>query len=518
MIRSGKQKLLLILCAAFIVRLFQLFTVFAISGDGPVYIEMARNFYVGNLKAGLARDYPPLYPLLITGVYSITRDWVVAGWLVSFVCGILTILPIYYLARDVFGEKVAEVTAVLSAFYPALSQYSVVVLSQSVYVFLFMMTVWLGWKAITNNSKRMYFLTGLLSGLNYLARPEGLGIVIVMALYTFSTGFSSFKNTYKKKIILITIMCMGVFIFVAPYVLYVKGETGEWRLSKKKSIITAITGSEDVTTPDNTGSYYLRIPCYSKLEGGYIKMLIEMSILFVRIYIPVLFLLMLFGLMSRKIIPWSLGYEIFIGIIILFHILVFSLFYLSERQLMPLAAASLFWAAIGFNELHNLIITKVVWARERVKKNQGKIFWILLTAVILTLLPYTFRPQDRDKIGQRKVGEWMKENCGENSYILTDMSRAAFYAGGYFVPLQNRLNIDKYEDLIKFAKTPNEGSYNYNSGRSHSIDYIVIDKSRIANCCPDFLDSVDSAILEEIHVQPKLEHSTYGEIVVYKVK
>jgi len=101
----------------------------------------------------------------------------------------------------------------------------------------------------------------------------------------------------------------------------------------------------------------------------------------------------------------------------------------------------------------------------------------------------------------------MKENCKESPRILTDSLRLAYYAEGEAVRVQNRPNISKYDDLMKFVKSSPKG-----------IDYVVIDKATIGRYCPDFLDAVSSSDLVAIHVQPKLEHSAYGELIVYEVK
>lgn len=519
---STNRKLLLIFCAVFVVRLVQLFTVFSISGDGPVYIDAARDFYEGDFKAGLAHDNPPLYSLLIASAYSVTRNWVVAGRFISFVFGLLTVFPVYFFAKDVFGKRVGSITAILFAFHPFVCKYPARVLTEATYIFFFACSVWLCWRAISKKRYSLYLWAGSVSGLSYLVRPEGLGVVIVTGLYLLLQAFSDFRHTYKKRLISVCVLGLGVMVCVAPYLLYVRGATGNWQLSKKKSIVTAITTKVDNVTITSKAikmaktSPQARILSYSRIEKGYLKTLLSMVLVFVKVYFPTLFLLLLFGLVRRKIVPRRKGPELFISSILIFHILVFSLFYVSDRHLVPLVSVCLFWAAIGFYELYHLVLMKM--PSVKVPNLSEKTFIILLIAVIFTLLPYVLRPQDRDKRGQKRVGKWIRENCTKSPYIFTEMARIVFYANGYFVPFQNRPGISNYDDLVRFAKKKHPGSFGYDLDRSHNIDYIVIDKSRIARYCPGFLGSVDSSDLEVIHVQPKLSHSDYGELIVYKVK
>lgn len=505
-----KRKLLIILCVAFAVRSIQLLLICTISGDGPIYIEMAKDFFAGNFKAGLAKDYPPLYPLFIAAVYSITRDWLVAGYFVSLLFSFFTILLIYFLVKDVFGETIACITAVLLIFQPVVGGYSVRIITEPTYIFFFVLSVYLSWKAITKQKYSLYFWAGSVSGLSYLVRPEGLGIVIVTGLYTLLQAFSDFKDTYKKRIISICTLALGTMVLVSPYVLYIRSETGKWQLSKKKSIIAAVTGQAiGDTVPDTSLPREARMLSYSRIGGrGYLRTLFGLVVEFVKAYNLFLFLLLFLGLIRRKLIPRRPKYESFVFLVLIFHILIFALFYVTPKYIISLISISLFWASIGFYELYEAILTKIPLQRiKAMPKLPNRIFAVLLSLIILDLLPCTLRPQDRDKIGKKKVGLWIKENCIKSPWILTDSLRLAFYAEANAVRFQNRPGISRYRDLIKFVKSSND-----------KIDYVVVDKATIRRYCSDFLDSVDSSDLEIIHVQPKLSHSHYGELIVYKVK
>ena len=496
------------LCA-FVIKLIQVLLVCTISGDSPAYIQMAKSFFAGNFSAGLAEDYPPLYSLFVTAAYSITHDWIIAGRLVSFIFSILTIVPIYFLTKELFGEKVANVASVFFIFQPAIGGYSVRIISEPTYVFFFVSAVWLSWKAISTQKHSLLFAAGAISGLSYLVRPEGLGVAIVTCLYVSFHDLLRVKYNYRKKIIHICMLVLGASIFVFPYVLHIKNETGRWELSKKKSILTAITGKAfGDSVPDASVSTAARIPAYSMLEDGYLKTLLGLTAAFIKACHYLLFLLLLFGLIRRKVISRQGKYESFIILILIFYFLVLSLFYVSDRHLISLIAMCLFWAAIGFCELYQYVSIRMPQRLvEAMPILRGRTFALMLIAVILSSSAEAFRPQDRDKIGRKKTGLWIKENCKESPRILTDSVRLAYYAEAEAVRVQNRPNISKYDDLMKFVKSFPEG-----------IDYVVIDKVTIGRYCSDFLDAVSSSDLVAIHVQPKLEHSAYGELIVYEVQ
>jgi 4-amino-4-deoxy-L-arabinose transferase-like glycosyltransferase len=513
----------MIALASLAVRVYQLITVCSISGDGPVYIEIAKNFSQGNLGAGLRFDYPPLYPLFISVAHSVTHDWLLAGRLVSFILGNLTILPIYFMTKELFGRKIAHLTTVLFAFHPYLCMYPARVLPEATYIFLFVCAVWFGWKAISQDRHSLYLLAGAVAGLNYLVKPEGLGVAVGTSVYALLESFFCLRTTLKRRLISICVLVLGTLIFVSPYVLYVRSETGKWQLSKKKSILAAVAGRPiGNSVPDMSVPSLARMPGYSRLDGGvyqmpgyswmerggYLPTLVGFMIVFVLAYDRLLFLFLLVGLIRRRVVPRFGKYDLFAILLIIFHILVFALFYVTAKYLVALICISLFWAALGLGELYQLMLPKISTIETKTISKTSKVIYVtLLTVVLLSLLPDCLRIQDRDKIGKKRVGLWMKANCLQSPLILTDSMRLAYYAEAKALRFRNRPGIGTYNDLIQFIRSSKE-----------RIDYVVIDKATIGRYCQDFLDEVKSSDLVAIHVQPKLEHSAYGELIVYEVK
>ena len=107
-----------------------------IESDGVSYVTSGVRLVSGQGFSGI---YPPFYPLL-TGLCSLLcPDLELCGRLVSAFFGALVIFPIFFIARWAFGVKTALISSLMAAFYPNLCQFSSAVLSESTFLFLFLL-------------------------------------------------------------------------------------------------------------------------------------------------------------------------------------------------------------------------------------------------------------------------------------------------------------------------------------------------------------------------------------------
>jgi uncharacterized membrane protein len=91
---------------------------------------------MATMAAGLASVYPPGYPGLIASFYPVVGDWEIAGQMVSVVCGVLLLFPLYALCKELYGDKVALLACLLATISPYLARYAAHVRSESPFVLL----------------------------------------------------------------------------------------------------------------------------------------------------------------------------------------------------------------------------------------------------------------------------------------------------------------------------------------------------------------------------------------------
>src|SRR5206468_11321546 len=64
---------------------------------------------------------PPLYPILIAGLSTVTGNLGLAGVLISILCGTLLVAPVYLLARATCDARVAFLAGFIVAILPDLA-------------------------------------------------------------------------------------------------------------------------------------------------------------------------------------------------------------------------------------------------------------------------------------------------------------------------------------------------------------------------------------------------------------
>ena len=91
-----------------------------------------------------------ILPLLIAIPYKIVGDWVITGQLISTLCGALTVIPLYLLARRIFNGGIALYGAIFYIVCPSLVQFSAEVLRDIPFIFFYVIALWLAYTGIKN--------------------------------------------------------------------------------------------------------------------------------------------------------------------------------------------------------------------------------------------------------------------------------------------------------------------------------------------------------------------------------
>ena len=124
---------------------------------------------------------------------------------------------------------------------------------------------------------------------------------------------------------------------------------------------------------------------------------------------------------------------------------------------------------------------------------------IVLTIVVSVLLPKTLKPQRFDKLGIKKMGQWVKENSHKSSpLILSASTRNAYYAGG------------KHVQVISLNEIPT-------ALRAKSVDYIFITHKEYKAIEKELLQFVKEKKVKLAYKYPEEESLNRRSILLYKV-
>ena len=172
---------------------------FILSSDAAIYADIARNITMGhgptsNITMPVYTNfvpqtkygtwpafYPPLYPLLIAASFKIFGVSNFSAVLVNGFFFVATIPLIYLLAKKLFAREVAILASIWYIFTPALLLYSITPITESLFTFLIVLTVYL------ILVKKNFFVSGLLVGLSFLTKFQGILLLSPILIYIVIT-------------------------------------------------------------------------------------------------------------------------------------------------------------------------------------------------------------------------------------------------------------------------------------------------------------------------------------------
>jgi len=107
MLKNEKFELGLLVLISLFLGFYLFFRTYVISFDGAFqYVPIAKDFASGFFRKALSHNQQPLYSLIVAFVSRWVPDFELAGKLVSSILGILLVIPVYFLGKRIFDEKI----------------------------------------------------------------------------------------------------------------------------------------------------------------------------------------------------------------------------------------------------------------------------------------------------------------------------------------------------------------------------------------------------------------------------
>ena len=466
----------------------------AVSFDEAHYLRLAGSFLERG-PAGLLHPYwPPLFPLLIAVSQTLFRNLEWAGRLLNMIAGSALVLMIPRFSRALFGDAAARITGLFIAFYPPLALSQTNVMPETLYSVAGIGGILLAWRAIERRRFGPALTAGLVWGMAYLLKPEGVGFLIV-----FSGVFLVIQlfNHSRRRWMAALIVCTGFAVVAGPYLGYLRHTMGKWTLSSKgdvdQQLSAAVMFDEGEIkdpfyhlTADNQSLPYDMAYHYGNLQelkqhgegesrvvrlsaGHYIRKyginfydLVKYAIPRVFTFsILILAALGFFSAVNRQ------GRFIFFYLLchfLFFWFLVVPLFHVNDRYLAPLFPLVFIWAGQGCRIM-------AIWIRERMAES-GRIMrrisgdragLILVTAFVLvfSVIPESAKIMMTPRydpgiwaqpVGLKKAGLWLRTQT-EGPPVLMSLNKAVdFYAGQYDMKKGASFSYDSIRRNLAYAR------------------------------------------------------------------
>ncbi|MDI6733633.1 MAG: glycosyltransferase family 39 protein [Planctomycetota bacterium] len=499
---------------AILVRFIVAFNTCVISSDGPFYISVAKEFADNNYQSAIeTQTFHPLYPFLISVFFRsglMGQEWEWAGISVSILFSAFAIIPLFFITRRVISNSRALTGCVLYAFHPYAVQVSSSILTTGLFIGLFISALWVTIKALESGYYRYFLLSGLLSFLIYLTRPDGI-IFLFLSIITVIIIPSRDDKTLSKNGILtknrfatLTARAMSIFILIIPWILLmtpylmiiysIKGKIG---ISGKADVKRLIGLSPEVRPDDreeqdsnssaghlpeltpgqagwgerddgdagitSTGSRSLPVLTGSRRDKG--------------------------SLQERKQSRYILGFVWLVFAIFVCVLSRYAVIYerMSKRYTITLFVMLMPWVVKGIDFITAFIYNTFkkalspslsdpmsIGAQAGKKKGGGEwLFYIAVILIIMALSFYTFKPLGRDKIIEKNTGELIrsdylavnlanlsKNGKGGKPLIITMRSRISYYACG---------------EMVTLPETDNNADKLFGFISDRAVDYLVLD-------------------------------------------
>lgn len=180
-------KLLILFITALVVRLLYINITGPLSmpdPDSPEYLAYARNLLQGNgyTDGKWLAFRPPGYPFFMAGVFMVFGNGIFAIKIIQAIISSFIPILVYFIGKQLKMGRMAFASALYSCFYFGLYQEPAHILSEGIFTFLFVFSVYCLIK--TEDNRWFFLLAGAVLGLTAFTRPVGLLLVPIFLAWT----------------------------------------------------------------------------------------------------------------------------------------------------------------------------------------------------------------------------------------------------------------------------------------------------------------------------------------------
>lgn len=431
--------------------------------DGPEFIRLAQVAAEYDWVALVSHDYHPLYSVLIAFAHSLldsSVSWTNAAVTVSVLSSGICTLVLYVFLRCEFGNTAALFGVLLFVIQERAIDYFSDVMSEGIYATFFIGALFCLSRSLATSKKRWFFGAGIISGLAYLVRPEGLGPVAILGtlmIWEFVRRRVSLRDFFLR----VGILVGSASLVASPYVFSVWKVTGEIVLTQKKPVLE-ITGvnpllrSLDLPAVEprrkGVGSFGAEIS-FLPLDEAEVFVQpdsrdiastgLKSKTVLARILDSVGELLdalittakiewclpILLGLWFSRGSPGKrgawIGFTASVYVVLLIGLALHTE-YLSKRHVFPVILPFLGYAGVGLTESVRLL-------QGRLGLSLNACRMAVLIPLLSVSLSSQFEARRSDRMAVRNAAEWFRQNYPPKIPIAAEKQRVAFYADAYFV-------------------------------------------------------------------------------------
>ncbi len=191
------------------------------------YYEIANNLVAGHgFTRSAGEPYVPdsvrmpLYPLFIAGILNIFGSYK-ALFIIQALLGSASAVIAWMIAREFLGPRLSIAVGLLTALEPYTAYLTGLVLTETLFTFVFLCFIYCFLRYLKNRSLRMLVLTSALLGIATLIKPTTQYVPIFMLVIMLWNGGFNVKRFLLKEVPVV----LGVFLLILSPWIYRNYET-----------------------------------------------------------------------------------------------------------------------------------------------------------------------------------------------------------------------------------------------------------------------------------------------------
>lgn len=395
---------------------------------------------------------PPLYPLSVAAIslplqampFSQPLKMQYAAQGGAALAAVLLTVPMYFLGRRLFNRRVGFWSALLFQCLPVSAHVLSDGLSEALYLLLAASFLLLAACGLQRRSSPLLGAAGIVSGLAYLARPEGAGLALVLLMML---GAGCFVEKWKPQQAIpgAAAVLLGALLSAGPYVSVIHGFSNKTTAVRMWGSLERHSNRPHEVCSTPTASIALPMATIGTWHPGWQPEQHCRSIAWAvnvilsetgKTFHYVAWLPALLGMWwFRKRLRASPVAGLLILALVLHALVLLRMAlvagYVSERHTLFLVMCCMPWAVAGVLELprHLLDWIKFVPGVASWRAREGTMALSLLVALVLFVLPNSLRSMHRFKLGFRDAGLWLAAHADPADVIVDPFGWSEYYAG-----------------------------------------------------------------------------------------
>jgi hypothetical protein len=449
------------------LRTWQLAHTEVASRDSIAYIRIAWQLGHDDWRHVIPRSsHHPGYPVAVLAVSHLVRPFVpddlpramqLSAQLASSLAGVLLVVPMVYLGRELFNRRIAFWTALLFQCLPAGGRVLGDGLSEGLFLLLATTSLTMICHSLRTGSCIGFGLAGLLAALAYLTRPEGAVAALAGGLVLLGMqAVRRWRQPWPRCLACGMSLTVTFLALAGPFMALIGNitlkNTGRMMLKMAEekrpaapaasrpepagvavSPVLWAVWNEAVWDRSNPANQSVRSRCQWALGA--------MPTEFLKGYFYVWWAPVLLGLLwfrdRFRVVP---GAWVVLCLCLILTVLMFLVAavggYLSDRHLLLILLCSLYWGVAAVL----VLATKaaILCARWRPALAGGPWskadVWALGLLVLLCAAPLgrTLKPLHADRAGFKEAGRWLAAHVARGDVVEDPYAWASYYAGRLF--------------------------------------------------------------------------------------